>query len=81
MSALQERVWAGRLPLEIRLASSECRIYDQSDPYLVSFSCILEPLSRMEEIWRTQFCLILTRTLLTFQIQVQMPISMATVQN
>ncbi|ERF71351.1 Autophagy protein 5 [Endocarpon pusillum Z07020] len=36
MSVLQERVWAGRLPLEIRLASSECRIYDQSDPYLIS---------------------------------------------
>jgi autophagy-related protein 5 len=36
MNVLQEKVWAGRLPLEIRLAPSECRTYDQSDPYLVS---------------------------------------------
>lgn len=37
MNALQERVWEGRLPLEIRLAASECRTYEQSDPYLVSW--------------------------------------------
>ena len=32
---LQAKVWAGSLPLEIRLASSDCRTYDQADPYLV----------------------------------------------
>jgi autophagy-related protein 5 len=32
---LQEKVWDGRLPLEIRLAAEECRTYDKSDLYLV----------------------------------------------
>jgi hypothetical protein len=35
LSALQRKVWEGTIPLEIRLASAECRTYDQSDPYLV----------------------------------------------
>jgi hypothetical protein len=35
LSKLQEKVWDGRLPLEIRLAAAECRTYDRSDPYLV----------------------------------------------
>ncbi len=33
--ALQKAVWDGSLPIEIRLSASECRIYDQADPYLV----------------------------------------------
>jgi autophagy-related protein 5 len=37
MNALQERVWAGRLTLEIRLAPAECRTYNEADPYLVSW--------------------------------------------
>jgi len=32
---LQRTVWKARLPLEIRLAASECRTYDRADPYLV----------------------------------------------
>ena len=36
--ALQNLVWEGSLPIEIRLAASECRVYDQADPYLVG-SC------------------------------------------
>ena len=40
MNVMQERIWDGRLPLEIRLAASECRVYDQSDPYLVSYSSL-----------------------------------------
>lgn len=32
---IQKTAWNGSLPLEIRLAPSDCRIYDQSDPYLV----------------------------------------------
>ena len=33
---LQAVIWNGSLPLEIRLAPSECRVYDQADPYLAS---------------------------------------------
>ena len=36
--ALQNLVWEGSLPIEIHLAASECRVYDQADPYLVG-SC------------------------------------------
>jgi autophagy-related protein 5 len=35
LNAIQQKVWEGRLPLEIILDPSECRIYDQSEPYLV----------------------------------------------
>jgi autophagy-related protein 5 len=35
INSIQEKVWEARLPLEIVLAPSECRTYDQSDPYLV----------------------------------------------
>ncbi|TPX22691.1 autophagy protein 5 [Coccidioides immitis] len=35
-SAIQQRVWQGRIPLQIVLSPSECRIYDQSDPYIIS---------------------------------------------
>ncbi|KAF2810044.1 autophagy protein-like protein 5 [Mytilinidion resinicola] len=35
LSSLQAKVWNGSIPLEIRLASSDCRNYDESDPYLV----------------------------------------------
>lgn len=35
---LQSSVWDGSLPIEIRLSASECRIYDQADPYLVCHS-------------------------------------------
>ena len=33
--ALQKKIWSGSIPLEIRLATSDCRTYDDSDPYLV----------------------------------------------
>ncbi|CAD6582008.1 MAG: autophagy protein 5 [Alectoria sarmentosa] len=32
---LQSSVWDGSLPIEIRLTPSECRVYDQADPYFV----------------------------------------------
>jgi autophagy-related protein 5 len=35
LSSLQSKIWEGSVPLEIRLASSDCRTFDQSDPYLV----------------------------------------------
>ncbi|KAL0257881.1 Autophagy protein 5 [Diplodia seriata] len=35
LSALQKQLWSGSIPLEIRLASTECRTYDDSDPYLI----------------------------------------------
>ena len=34
---LQSSVWHGSLPIEIRLSPSECRVYDQADPYLVQY--------------------------------------------
>ena len=37
LSAIQQRVWDGKLLLEIVLDPSECRTFDESDPYLVSF--------------------------------------------
>lgn len=33
--AIQRSVWGGRIPLEIKLAPSESRAYDKTDPYLV----------------------------------------------
>ena len=33
--SLQKLVWDGSIALEICLAKSDCRTYDQSDPYLV----------------------------------------------
>lgn len=36
LRTLQQVVWDARLPLEIRLAASECRSFDTADPYLVS---------------------------------------------
>lgn len=35
LSDLQKKIWAGGIPLEIKLAASDCRTYDESDPYLV----------------------------------------------
>lgn len=37
LSALQERVWRGALPLEIRLAAADCRTYTDSPPYLILY--------------------------------------------
>ncbi|KAK3178282.1 hypothetical protein OEA41_000415 [Lepraria neglecta] len=34
---LQSSVWDGSLPIEIRLSASECRVYDQADPYLIQY--------------------------------------------
>ncbi|GAM88802.1 hypothetical protein ANO11243_068360 [Dothideomycetidae sp. 11243] len=36
VAALQRRIWDGRLPLEIRLAATDCTTYDTSEPYLIS---------------------------------------------
>lgn len=38
MNSIQKSVWEGKLPLEIVLAPSESRVYDQTDPYLVRIS-------------------------------------------
>ena len=35
LASLQKKIWDGSLPLEIRLASSDCRTYDESETYLV----------------------------------------------
>lgn len=37
LGSIQKTVWDGKLPLEIVLAPSESRTYDQTDPYLVCF--------------------------------------------
>ncbi|OJJ46881.1 hypothetical protein ASPZODRAFT_131780 [Penicilliopsis zonata CBS 506.65] len=36
-SSIQQAIWEGRLPLEIVLAPSESRVYDKTDPYLISY--------------------------------------------
>ena len=33
-SDIQTKIWSGSIPLEIRLAASDCRTYEVSDPYL-----------------------------------------------
>jgi autophagy-related protein 5 len=35
VKALQQSVWQGSVPLEIRLASKECTTYGDSDSFLV----------------------------------------------
>ncbi|KAI9671528.1 MAG: autophagy protein 5 [Caeruleum heppii] len=35
LTSLQQRIWAGSLPLQIRLAPADSRTYDQTDPYLI----------------------------------------------
>ncbi|KAH0286532.1 autophagy protein 5 [Aureobasidium namibiae CBS 147.97] len=35
LASIQKKVWAGSLPLEIRLASADCRSIDEVDPYLI----------------------------------------------
>ncbi|KAI7107389.1 autophagy protein 5 [Hortaea werneckii] len=37
ITSLQQKIWHGSLPLEIRLAAADCRTYDQSDPYLIQY--------------------------------------------
>ncbi|KAL8909795.1 MAG: hypothetical protein Q9171_004885 [Xanthocarpia ochracea] len=35
--SLQDAIWDGSVPLDIRLSPQECRIYDQSDPYFIHY--------------------------------------------
>lgn len=35
LQTLQHMIWSARLPLEIRLAASESRSFNEADPYLV----------------------------------------------
>ncbi|EME39498.1 hypothetical protein DOTSEDRAFT_180063 [Dothistroma septosporum NZE10] len=37
IAALQSKIWSGSLALEIRLAASDCRTYDESEPYYVQY--------------------------------------------
>ncbi|CEN61396.1 Putative Autophagy protein 5 [Aspergillus calidoustus] len=37
LGSIQKAVWDGNLPLQITLAPSESRTYDQTDPYLISY--------------------------------------------
>ncbi|KKK16540.1 autophagy protein, partial [Aspergillus rambellii] len=36
LNDIQKSIWEGQLPLQISLAPSESRTYDQTDPYLIS---------------------------------------------
>ncbi|KAK2865122.1 hypothetical protein FQN49_003890 [Arthroderma sp. PD_2] len=36
-NTIRQRVWEGRIPLQINLARKECRVFDQADPYIISF--------------------------------------------
>src|SRR5277367_3998214 len=46
LAALQTKIWAGKVPLEIRLAPQDCKVYDQTDPYIVSPSRVLAALTQ-----------------------------------
>ncbi|KAK7522255.1 autophagy protein 5 [Phyllosticta citriasiana] len=35
VTAVQKQIWNGSIPLQITLASTDCRTYDESDPYLI----------------------------------------------
>ncbi|KAK4546241.1 hypothetical protein LTR36_002378 [Oleoguttula mirabilis] len=37
IASLQSKIWSGSLPLEIRLAASDCRTYNESEAYLVQY--------------------------------------------
>lgn len=37
IASLQAKIWDGSLPLEIRLAASDCCTYDESESYLVQY--------------------------------------------
>lgn len=41
LDKIQEEIWSATLPLEIRLSSSESRLYDKTDAYLVSTGCTI----------------------------------------
>ncbi|KAK8168017.1 autophagy protein Apg5-domain-containing protein [Phyllosticta citrichinensis] len=35
VTAVQKQIWNGSIPLQISLASTDCRTFDESDPYLI----------------------------------------------
>jgi autophagy-related protein 5 len=35
LADLQQKIWEGSIPLEIRLAASDCRTYEESEPYFI----------------------------------------------
>ncbi|KAK5137634.1 hypothetical protein LTR08_007929 [Meristemomyces frigidus] len=37
ITSLQSKTWSGSLALEIRLAASDCRTYNESEPYLIQY--------------------------------------------
>ncbi|RDW69084.1 autophagy protein 5 [Aspergillus mulundensis] len=37
LNSIQKSIWGGQLPLQITLAPSESRTYDQTDPYIISY--------------------------------------------
>lgn len=37
IASLQAKIWSGSLALEIRLAASDCRTYDDSETYLIQY--------------------------------------------
>lgn len=57
LQSLQRKVWAGSIPLSIRLAPSDCRTYDQADPYLIHYprlSYLPFLLPRLHAFFRSQ---------------------------
>ncbi|KAL8675832.1 MAG: hypothetical protein Q9186_007566 [Xanthomendoza sp. 1 TL-2023] len=35
--SLQDAIWNGSVPLDIRLSPQECRVYDKADPFLIQY--------------------------------------------
>lgn len=43
LDKIQQEIWSATIPLEIRLSPSESRLYDKTDPYLVSTPSLILP--------------------------------------
>lgn len=42
---IKQQIWEGCLPLQINLSKSECRVFDNADPYFVNYiSHLIYPL-------------------------------------
>lgn len=54
LNSLQDAIWKGSVPLDIRLSPQECRIFDKANPFLVSLSDSIYSLASIE-IWFTRF--------------------------
>lgn len=55
LEAVQRAVWAGSVPLEIRLDAGESRTFDETESYLVS-ECDCDRDGREDSCWTGTMC-------------------------